>query len=61
VIQVRWKKEKIGYYSDGALDGSSAYTDKVLQYRVMENVQEIGLQPPIWSEWEDVPTEYVEI
>ena len=28
-----------------------------LQYRVRENVNEIGLQPAIWSEWQDVPME----
>ena len=33
-----------------------AETRKVLQYRQATNVLEIGVQPPIWSEWEDVPT-----
>ena len=30
-------------------------TTKVLQYRTMQNLMEIGLQEPIWSEWMDVP------
>ena len=28
----------------------------VLQYRIMTNIEEIGIQPPIWSDWIDVPT-----
>ena len=31
---------------------------KVLQYRRMENLFELGLQEPIWSAWFDVPTEF---
>ena len=26
-----------------------------LQYRVRTNDMEIGIQPPIWGEWQDVP------
>lgn len=28
---------------------------KVLQQRLMTNPLEIGIQPPIWTEWNDVP------
>ena len=31
--------------------------EKVLQFRQMSNIEEIGIQEPIWTEWEDVPTE----
>ena len=31
--------------------------ERVLQFRQRSNVEEIGIQPPIWTEWEDVPTE----
>ena len=27
---------------------------QVLQFREMQNPEEIGLQPPIWSEWGDI-------
>ena len=30
---------------------------KVLQFRQRSNIEEIGIQPPIWDEWQDVPTE----
>lgn len=29
---------------------------KVLQFRQMSNIEEVGIQQPIWTEWEDVPT-----
>lgn len=29
----------------------------VLQQRTMINVEEIGIQEPLWSEWEDVSIE----
>jgi hypothetical protein len=34
-------------------------TVKILQWRQVSNLLEVAneLQPPIWTEWEDVPTE----
>jgi len=29
-----------------------------LQFRTMVNFEEIGLQNPIWSEWENVPNHF---
>lgn len=29
--------------------------EKVLQYCIQTNLHELGLQPPIWSDWIDVP------
>ena len=28
---------------------------RVLQFRQMTNIEEVGIQEPIWSEWQDVP------
>ena len=43
MIEIRWQKETRQHRS-------------TLQYRIMENPQEIGIQDPIWSEWGNVPT-----
>lgn len=51
MIELRWlvKREPLGK------DWQASYkTSRVLQYRTMENTMEIGIQPPIWSEWRDV-------
>ncbi len=53
MIELRWVK----------LEGPSAEPGKVffdagfakLQYRKVTNLEEISLQPPIWSDWQDVP------
>ena len=29
-----------------------------LQYRQMENILELGIQEPIWSDWFDIPEIY---
>ena len=34
------------------------YKPTILQFRQMVNVLELGIQEPIWSEWEDVPNVY---
>jgi len=33
----------------------------VLQIKYMLNPEELGIQEPMWGEWQDVPTEYVEV
>lgn len=43
-------------YADGMI--TKKVSDPVLQYRQMQNISEIGIQEPIWSEWQDVPTVY---
>jgi hypothetical protein len=58
MFELRLYKEKGGQYFDGALHGCAGYKDAILQYRSMENIQELGIQEPIWSEWQDVPTVY---
>lgn len=55
MIELRWHKELAGEYFDGIMKGSKVYKDKALQYRTMANPAEIGVQEPIWSEWEEVP------
>ena len=52
MIDLRWVKRKVrdDFYR-------LARTEKVLQYREMANIEEIGRWAPIWSEWIDVPTE----
>jgi len=36
---------------------SSDSTYRRLQYRIQTNPNETGIQPPIWSDWIDVPVE----
>jgi hypothetical protein len=43
--------------SECAKSGHAHCEMKFLQYRQRDNMQELGIQPPIWTEWEDVPTE----
>ena len=46
MIHMRWVKYNF----------PSGISVTVLQYRAMTNIEEIGIQPPIWSEWRDIPT-----
>ena len=60
MIELRWKVEKWEQMTEIGAD--ILHVEKpVLQVRLMSNIEEIGLQPPIWSEWEDVPTEYIDV
>ena len=43
MIELRW------------LEVITPRTPDRLQFRVMENPLEIGLHPPIYSEWQDIP------
>ena len=42
--------------------GGTEYScrEKVLEYRYMENITEIGIKEPIWSDWLEVPTENID-
>jgi len=56
MIQLRFKVDKWTEYDEFS---AIHHTEKpVLQYRQMQNISEIGIQEPIWSEWQDVPTVY---
>ena len=51
----RWERHIDGQAPFGAIivgTGCQQYT-QVLQYRERENMLEIGIQDPIWSEWKD--------
>lgn len=43
MIELRWQQETRRH-------------PKTLQWRVMANPDELGIQNPIWYEWENVPT-----
>lgn len=45
MIELRW------YYKRDQLSHK-------LQFRTMVNFEEIGIQDPIWSEWENVPNHF---
>jgi len=49
MFELRWLKYKTGF-------GSNRKIEKKLQFRVITNPIETGLQEPIWSDWEDVET-----
>ncbi len=58
MFELRWYVETWIEYDENRTPRVKT-TDPELQYRAAENPQEIGLQEPIWSEWEPVPT-YIE-
>ena len=53
MIELRYLKTKIE-----TLIANDTYVlgfDNVLQFRTMQNIEEIGIYTPIWSKWQDVP------
>ena len=59
MIELRWKIEEWEEYTDMSSHPIKHTEKPVLQYRTMTNIEEIGLQEPIWSEWTDVPEVYI--
>ena len=59
-MELRWYIEEWVEYRDGLRTGVKHTEKPVLQFRTIENPFEIGLQSPIWSEWQEVPTVYSE-
>ena len=60
MFELRWLSEKINVPLDKRVYGpniAKEETVRTLQFRQMSNIEEIGVQPPIWTEWEDVPEE----
>ena len=55
MIELRWVIRTI-YINDEFGNKVFGKQQTALQYRTMSNLPEIGLQEPIWSEWEDVET-----
>jgi len=58
---MRWlTPRKTIQHHDGMIEKIKG--EPVLQTRVVQNMLEVAneLQPPIWSEWQDVHIEYVE-
>ena len=60
MFKFRYKVETWEEYQDGINTYVKRIEEPVLQVRTMVNVAGFGIQEPIWSEWEDVPTEYIE-
>lgn len=57
MFKLRWVEKDIQVPVLKHIGITETKTIKILQYRQMSNIEEIGIQPPIWTEWEDVPTE----
>jgi len=60
MFELRWLSKVINVPVDDGRFGPMIVQEKkikTLQFRQMNNIEEIGIQPPIWTEWEDVPTE----
>lgn len=57
MIELRWKwgLEPAPQYGKNV-----SLRTKVLQWRKSINPEEIGIHPPIWDDWEDVPTEQLD-
>lgn len=53
-MELRWYTEHHEEWSESASSYVPISSEKVLQYRTMINLMEIGLQEPMWSEWKDV-------
>ncbi len=53
MYELRWK-QKLGNPDKGSVMVGDRIS-QTLQYRVMTNIEEVGIQEPIWSEWENVP------
>ena len=56
MIELRWLDESFTEHTEYGLVRRKV--DPVLQFRQMENPEEFGLQPPIWSDWVTVPIVY---
>ena len=59
MIELRWVEREIvsgGTAHNGTIIEIFKTKVKVLQYRIRQNMDELGLQKPIWSAWQDVPT-----
>ena len=53
MFELRWYSEEWIEYPEGSPVHKS--DEPILQYRYRINIEEVGLQPPIWSEWCNVP------
>ena len=61
MVRLRWVKQGWQEYFDGVAYGDVQYhKEKVLEYSYMENITEIGIKEPIWSDWLEVPTENID-
>lgn len=55
MIELRWVYGNRNMIVESVQDGRTFEREKVLQYRVITNGEEIGLHEPIYSDWQDVP------
>ncbi len=55
-VQMRWRYWDVS--KEGAPPMGCVHVDgrlyKIMQYRERQNVNEIGLEPPIWGQWIDI-------
>ena len=56
MIELRYFVDEYDCYADGMI--TRKIEPAVLQFRVIDNPLEHGLQPAIWSAWINVPTVY---
>lgn len=57
MIELRWCVQQWTEYPELG-EPIKRQREPVLQFRQMTNIQEIGIQEPIWSDWVEVPTVY---
>jgi len=61
MIELRWK---VGRWDEYPEFGHmiTRYEEPVLQYKEVVSIDNSDMnQTPVWSEWTDVPTEYVDV
>jgi len=61
MFELRWLAFAPNYLEGSAQTGQAdvAILSKILQYRFATNYMERGFYTPIWSEWIDVPVEFI--
>ena len=61
-VELRWYRERMTmekmreFKIAGTPYDYGDYFPSRLQYRAWTNPLEAGLQPPLWTDWQDVPT-----
>lgn len=63
MIEIRWRLVAGGemVYTASELLTSQGPAMFVLECRTMKNIQELGIQEPIWGDWVQVPIEGLDL
>ncbi len=62
MIEYRWKVERWTEFPADGLGEIRHTEEPILQYREVTGIDNSNMEEmPVWSEWQDVPTEYVEV